>query len=354
MRTLKTETARLLIVCSMAFLLPMNSHAWEPNANDLDAAIKSGDLKGYHADLSAWLGQKVPAGKDRITETSLTALLKDPVVAAALAQRQFISKVGPDKLGAFAKADEANGKFLAWLMKNAPAIELFLEGATPVKIAARDDNSWSIPVGILDTWRRIYEADPDSKEGLYLRLAMATALRPPGTGAPGSGQQKTPSDPVVRYKYYKAAHAEKELFPSFDRLTVWELQYVVSSGASEADLTWGREMVNTWRPDFREGERVVDTTSCVWRRNSPIPHTDYKTVLDGGGKCGPRSSWSVFICQAFGIPAIGVGQPAHACVAYKSLEGWKVAYGRSWVVSKLEGMSGPEFVAGVEATQDRP
>jgi hypothetical protein len=99
---------------------------------------------------------------------------------------------------------------------------------------------------------------------------------------------------------------------------VWEYQKVVQSGASNEDLTWARAMINTWRPDLRVNELVVNSTSEVWRRNSPHPYTDYKSVLSGGGKCGPRSSWSVMICQAFGIPAIGVGQPAHACVAYKA------------------------------------
>jgi len=325
-------------------------HAWEPNAKDLDAAISSGEFAGYCTNLTTWLGQKTPADPTKLTHPALTALLQNPALAAVLAQRQFIAKVGPDKLSAFAKADAANKPFLTWILKSRPVTEMFLEGATPTKMAFRDDNSWSISTNTLEIWKKIYLADPDSRQGLYLRLAMATALRPPGTGSPGSGQQKTPSDPVVRYKYFKTAHANKELFPSFDNLTVWDLQFVVNSGASEADLSWGREMVNTWNPLFKIDEKVVDTTSCVWRRNSPVSHVNYRAVLDGGGKCGPRSSWSVFICQAWGIPAIGVGQPAHACVAYKAKDGhWQVAYGRGWNASKLEGMSGGEFVEGTEA-----
>ncbi|MCY2953762.1 MAG: hypothetical protein NTU53_17550, partial [Planctomycetota bacterium] len=167
----------------------------------------------------------------------------------------------------------------------------------------------------------------------------------------------TSADPVDRYKHYKAAHKNKQLFPSFDDLTVWEYQHVVSSCASDSDLAWAREMINTWRPDLRISEQVVNSTSEVWYRNSPHPYTDYKSVLSGGGKCGPRSSWAVMICQAFGIPAIGVLQPGHACVAYKSHDpslqpqpgsAWKVGYGRGWQVSKLEGVSGPDFLAGVE------
>ena len=350
MNTLTKVKFRLLIAGIAFLLIPGNLLAWEPNANDLESAIREGDFTKYYRNLSTWLNQKVPADSRGMSGTALKALLKDPAVAGALAQRQFLAKVGPDKLGTFARTDEANKPFLIWLLKNKQALDLYLEGATPVKLAAREDNSWSISVGALQIWKKIYYADPDSRQGIYLRLAMATSLRPPGTGAPGSGQQKTPSDPVVRYKYFKTAHANQELFPSFDKLTVWDYQFVVSSGASEADLTWGREMINTWNPNIRKNEKVVDTTSMVWRRNSPIHHTDFKAVLDGGGKCGPRSSWAVFICQAFGIPAIGVGQPRHACVAYKSVDGsWQVAYGKGWNASRLEGMSGPEFVAGVES-----
>jgi hypothetical protein len=107
----------------------------------------------------------------------------------------------------------------------------------------------------------------------------------------------------------------------------------------------------------------------VWRRGAPEPFWregvgydgSFKNVLAGGGKCGPRSSWSVMVCQAFGIPAIGVGQPAHACVAYKAANpmiqpqpgsAWKVGFGGGWNVSKLLGLSGPEFLAGVEKRAD--
>ena len=65
----------------------------------------------------------------------------------------------------------------------------------------------------------------------------------------------------------------------------------------------------------------------------------------------------MMVCHAFGIPAIGVGQPAHACVAYKAVNpltqpqpgsAWKVGYGRGWEFSKLMGLRGPDFLAGVE------
>lgn len=358
MKILNIQTVRLIVACAMALLLPLGGYAWEPNAKDLDTAISSGDFGDYQAKLSAWLGEKVPAEAGKITEDALKALLKDAVFANALAQRQFIAKLGVENIGKFAKTDADSKAFLGWIMKDTAIMDLYLEGATPVSQGQRENNGWGLSTGSLETWKKIYLADPDSRQGIYLRLAMATALRPPGSGNRGAGMQDKPSDPLVRYTHFKTAHKNKELFPSFDNLTVWDYEHVVSSCASEADLAWARGMINTWRPDMRVKEQVISSVSEVWRRNSPWLFTNgFKSVLEGGGKCGPRSSWGVFIGQAFGIPSIGVGQPAHACIAARAAypetdpqpgHPWKVYQGRGWDVSRLDGMGGNEFLNGVE------
>ncbi|MCF7674790.1 MAG: hypothetical protein K9M97_05560, partial [Akkermansiaceae bacterium] len=296
--------------------LPAPLHAWEPNAKDLDTAIKSGDFSGYLTNTTAWLDQKTPP---KPGENALGALLKDPVLLMVLDQRQLIARTGAAELGSFAKADPANQAFLTWLLRNTPAMDLYLEGCVPLGLAAREQDAYTLSTAALERWKDILKADPDAKDGLYLKLAIATAIAPPGTGSPGAGQAKVQSTPVDRHLHFKTAHQNKELFPSFDHLTVWEYSKVVQSGASNEDLAWARQMINTWRPDLKVNEMVVNSTSEVWRRNSPIPFDNsYQNVLAGGGKCGPRSSWAVMICQAFGIPSIGVGQPAHACVAYKT------------------------------------
>jgi len=359
MNLLKNRTARPLLVCILLLLLPGNIRAWEPNTTDLDAAINRGQFEEYLTRMSAWLNAKVPANPSGISEARLKALLDDPIFANTLAQRQLISKVGAENMEAFARGDRKNKDFLAWLLRNTEAMGLCLEGATPVGTVQRQENRWTIGVSALDIWSRIYHADAESREGIYLRLAIATGLNPPGSGNRGAGQAKTPADPVDRYQHFKSAHKNKELFPSFDNLSVWEYRQIVSSNASNADLAWAREMINTWRPDLRIKEQVVNSTSEVWRRFSPFPFEDtFKNVLAGGGKCGPRSSWSVFICQAFGIPAVGVRQPGHACAAYKAAypevepqpgNAWKVVYGRGWQFSKACGLSGLEFMEGMEA-----
>ncbi len=306
MRTLKTEAARWLIVCGMLWLLPMNGHALAARAHfDLDGAIRTGDFGVYYANLSAWLTQKVPANPGQISTKTMKALLRDPVFVAALAQRQFMARVwgslpGVENLGAFAKAGPKNKEFLAWLMRKPAVMDTVLLTRTPSAMFAREDYSWSIEAYMLDTWKKIYYADPESRQGLYLRLAIATALRPPGTGNRGAGMQKKPSDPLVRYMHFKKAHTNQELLPSFDNLTAWELTHVVSSCASEKDLAWGREMVRTFIPDLLKGEQVVGMTSPMRYQGSQIPYNDFSCVLAGGGKCGPRSSFGVFINQAFG------------------------------------------------------
>jgi len=326
-----------------------------PTAADLAKAIETGDFAAYQTSADAWITERSAGAAD---QASLLERIADPEFRRVLDQRALIAACGVDKLGAFAKADAANRSLLGWLLADTAALDLLLEGAVPLQLAARDRNELRLSVNTLEILSRIVAADADAKAGLPLRLALATSLAPPGTGAPGAGHGG-PVDPVARYKHFKEAHAAGELVPSFPNLGIWELQKVVQSGASNEDLAWGRQMIRSFRPDLLTDEMVVNSTSFVWRRNAPpkfYPFKGMKDVLAGGGKCGPRSSWSVFICQAFGVPAIGVGQPAHACVAYKAANpmlepqpgsAWKVGFGRGWQVSKLENMSGPEFLEAV-------
>jgi hypothetical protein len=343
MRTLKTEAARWLVVCGMLLLLlPVRTEAAE------------GDFSGYFANLTARLNQQVSAGGRGLSEAGLKNLLGDPAFLNTLCQRTLLAKYGVGNFEAFAKADPSNRTFLFWLLRNTEAMDLYLLGAAPVGLRQREANDYGLPGGSLDIWKRIYYADPESRDGLYLRLAIATSLNPPGTGNRGAGQAEKPAEPVDRYNHFKSAHQNGELLPSFDDLTVWDYRQVVSSNASDADLAWGREMVHTFKPELRQGEQVVYMTSQMVYQGSQIPYHDFSCVLAGGGKCGPRSSFGVFINQAFGIPAAGVGQPGHAAVAWRAPDGtWQIGYGRGWNVSKLLGLSGSEFLEGVAARSHR-
>jgi len=364
MRTRTNRTGLLALVFLTVSTPAAHSLAWEPGGGDLKTAIDAGDFAKYFAGLSAWLDRKTPADATGITDASMIRLLKDAAFHNALAQRQLLARHGVDKVGAF--ATPANKEFLTWLMGNTDAMDLYLIGATPTGLKKRQANDYTIPVDSLGLWNRILAADPDARSGLYLKLAIATALSPPPkmsyVGAHGIGS--VPIDPIRRYKHYKDAHKNKELFPIFDTLTVWELRKVVPDWAADRGLTWVRQMLNTWRPDLRKDQQVHRIVSEVWRRNSPIAFSKgFITVMEGGGKCGPRSWFGRMTCRAFGIPTVGVGQPGHAAFAIKASDPasgpqsgavWKVVYGRGWHVSKTEGLRGPEFVAEAEARAREP
>jgi hypothetical protein len=350
-----TTIHKCLTAVSLLGALASPLHAWEPSAKELDAAVSSGDFAGYLAGATTWLNQKAPAKPD---EPALAALLKDPAFRTVLGQRQLIAKTGTDPLSAYAKAATANAAFLGWLLKNPTAMDLYLEAATPTGLVARDENKWTLKTEALAIWQKVQQADPESKEGMYLKMAIGMGINPP----PAEGSHsKIAIDPVKRYLYFKAADKQGELVPRFKNLTAWEYSKVFNNNgptASDEEFTWGREMLRTFRPDLAVDNKVVDIVSMVWRRASPNPYTNMQTMLQGGGKCGPRAFFGVFINQAFGIPSIGVGQPKHACVAFKASDPsiepqpgsvWKVVYGGGWAVSSLDGLKGPDFVQGIEA-----
>lgn len=334
--TLLNKTCGLLAVCLMS--LPCAASAWEPGDKELEAVLKSGEFGVYFDNISKWLDQKAPADKAKMTEAAIADLVKEPVLRKALNHRRLMESHGTNNLSAFVK-DEAKRKFLAWVMNSTEMMDLYLEPAAP-------------GIDALERWFKLYTAYPDTREGTYLRLTMAAAIWPAG----GSGQYRS-SEPIEwekRYKNYKDAHAQKLLVPSFDHLTVADYARCMSCIGADTDINWARQMIRAWRPDLLEKEQIHKIVSEVWRRFSPFGFTNgFITVMEGGGKCGPRGIFGQFVNNAMGVPAIGVGQPKHCTFAarcdYPETEPqvgslWKVYQGRGWQVSDCGGCYGPQFV----------
>jgi hypothetical protein len=330
------------------------SQAWEPDAKTRDAALQSGSFDAYMANLGKWVSDKVPTATPEITAKSIGALLNKPEFLNAVIERRFLMRAGGNpNLAAWGNANPKNREFLNWVMSDAALMDEAMLARTPTEEFAKLDDSWGIDSAAMENWKNIYLADPASRKGLYLRLAIACVLRPPGSANIGVGQAAEQSSVFDRYMYFRKAHAAGELMPSFDTLTIWEMTHVVSASVSNADLDWGREALNTWKPSFRQNEEVVAMVGQVWYRDpNGVPYKDMSCVMAAGGKCGPRSSFGVFINQAFGIPATGVGQPAHAAVTYRGKDGeWHMALGRGFNVSKIFDrykMTGDEFLASVK------
>jgi hypothetical protein len=351
MKSSKTLLSVKALLTIAALLGTVHANAWEPNAAERNAAIQSGDFKPYFTKLSKRL---IPAVPETINKVTMGKLIRDRAFMDALIERHFIGKAWGATLTDWSKADPKNKKFLSWLMAQPALMDEVMMSLTPSAGFARTDDSWNIG-GILESWKEIYYADKASHSGLYMRLAAACCIRPPGSANRGAGQASQQSSILDRYLHFRKAHSNGELMPSFETLTMWEMTHVVSSSASNDDLAWGREALNSWSPGFRRGEKIIGRASQVWRRGANgVPYHDMSLLMGAGGKCGPRSSFGVFINQAFGIPSTGVGQPAHAAVTFRGTDGnWKMALGRGFNVSKIFDrykMSGHEFL---EKTAER-
>lgn len=325
-------------------LLPLAGRAWDPNAKDLEAAISRGEFVTHQARVTQWLNQKAPAA---VTKDALEPLLKDAVFMNTLDQVQLMTLSGADRLGTFAKTNEGNRAFLSWLMNDTAVMDLYLEaGGVPSGDAA---------ITTLSFWSRIFNADPDSKTGICLKIAIATALTRTAPFQDERGTARVTEPYEGRYLYYKKAHKEGELLPSFDRLSVWEVRKVVDAlGAPPEDLTWVREMIRTWRPDLKRGNRLVKIVSEVKYGTSPIPIVDMASVLDAGGMCERRAHFGMKTCSAFGIPSIKILQAKHAALACIQDGEWKVEYGAGWGRSWLEGgVDGSQFLSEAVARSHR-
>ncbi|MFM7808213.1 MAG: hypothetical protein ACKPEA_09860, partial [Planctomycetota bacterium] len=109
----------------------------------------------------------------------------------------------------------------------------------------------------------------------------------------------------------------------------WELRYVVGSWASDDDLVWARANI---KDDCRERGKVGDAVHGMVKYT--LENKDGVSVQEGrkfyggrpmtlpiivevGGVCGAISRFGTSMCQAFGIPAMPVGQPGHCAFIWQ-------------------------------------
>lgn len=294
------------------------------------AAVKEGAWKEW----SEWLGLLLSAELSRPafkpTADSVLKLMAQPQTALALAQWRLLTFTGPDN---FKSVAEKNGaEFLTWLFSTPAALHAYLgSGPLDKEGTARG----------LEIWRDLYTADPGSREGLWLRVAAATALA--HTETVKSLADGGDIDPVKRYQYFRNAHASSLLAPSFDKAAAWELRFVVNSWARDEELAW---VLGAMDPKNKSQEKIGEACWMVPYRgenskgvsvqNGP-EYYDHKPVTlelmhTVGGVCGAISKFGTAAAQAYGVPAMPVGQPGHCAFLWKKdpstwrtgndIEGW--------------------------------
>lgn len=267
--------------------------------------------------------------------------------------KEIVSRVGEKNLKDFASKNKENADFLKWLLNNEEAMKEYLSGGLPSKRkqgtmdAYFYDNDNKVnpekELSAFNVWSKIWNKDLDSKEGINLKIAIATSLEfaSPIMSWPAD---KT-IDPVERYINFKDANLNNELFPCFRTFNVRNLRNIVNVKLTNEDIIWLRQHTK----DVSEG-KIED--KFKWQKNhikkkdllsqDKIAQSDYtieyttknpegksvfqsgfygdnptiEKVVEYGGVCGALSKYGTASCQVFGVPAYAVGQPGHCAFLY--------------------------------------
>lgn len=282
------------------------------------AAARVGQLDAYLAALSSSLHDALDGKAPKVT----AKFAATDAGAFALLQWRLLNQLSPE---ARAALGTQHADTMAWLLSNREPLELFL---TSGDIMA---DRWSDATRILC---EIVGKDAAATTGLPLRLAVATALvfsTPVTWMADGSA-----IDPIKRYESYRKWDAEGVLFTSFRDLSAWELRYVVGSWSSDEDLVWARAHI---KDELRARDRVGDAAHMLayidtnkngvsvqaggkFYDNKPMT---LAIMLEYGGVCGAISRFGTSMAQAFGVPAMPIGQPGHCAFLWqKSPHTWSI------------------------------
>jgi hypothetical protein len=219
----------------------------------------------------------------------------------------------------------------------------------------------------MEIYTAIQKASPKASSGNLLRLALATSLElaSPLEQINIKGQANAPAtvDPLKRYLHYEKAYLAGELDPIFKDFNTWEYRLVVNCDAPDEILTWGREMLRNYRPDYiyapDYGWRYASTVRSEVPYGSQNVQYDlpslhhYQNIIKDGGICGRRAFFGRFILRTFGIPTWGVTQHAHAALSHWTPKGWVVILGagfnHSWWDRDEAPLSGAQFLLETQA-----
>lgn len=208
----------------------------------------------------------------------------------------------------------------------------------------------------MQIYRSIQENNPKAKQGVFQRLALATALE---LAAPElCGYQKI--DPLKRYKFYEKSYLDKELHPDFDKHSTWLYRQVINDPYSEEDMAWMREMLWNYRPDHinvpseKYNSRYVGLAYSEFGHKPPevdesLPETYLQQVIDKGGRCGPKAFFNRCLGRSFGIPVWGCRLRSHTAMTYWTPKGWETILGVSfkngfWILDRAEPMKAQLFL----------
>jgi hypothetical protein len=167
-------------------------------------------------------------------------------------------------------------------------------------------------------------------------------------------------DPLTRYLHFEKAYKAGELDPTFEVLTTFECRQVCNSDATESDMTWARDTMINYHPDFI----AINNSNPVWRYAEAVhevaygqpvwPYYDYTALPAAGGECGPRAFFTRFVRKAWGMPTWGVTEPGHAAMSTFGPAGWEILLGAGWDHAWWRNRGGQDWYLETKAREFRP
>ena len=323
------------------------------------AKAKEPELKRAHEEAQAALAKaqarESESAKNQIG--SMNSFLASDALDGKLAKAYVLTAATPDGLADFAGKSSENVAVVE---------QLFANEALMMEMMEAGGASFGQFGEAMKIFSFIQKVSPQAKDGVLRRLALATSLehaRPIVQSNCASIPNQSPNvHPVKRYLHYEKAYLGGELDPAFKSLTTWEMRHVVNCDAPDEVLSWGREMLRTYRPDHMSGDYgwryVSSVKSEVPYGSQNVQYDDpsnhqYQNIIRNGGVCGRRAFFGRFILRSFGIPTWGVTQKAHAALSHWTPKGWVVNLGAgfpfSWWDKDEAHLSGSEFLLKTQA-----
>lgn len=321
----------MTVVLAWAALCMAGRPAGASGAEAEDALL--GRYAGMLGQLQGELAAKLPQGKP--AEDLARAFLASDKLDDKLVKYVVLREATPEGLAAFARQGRERAALVEKLLADTGLMKQMLvaDGASGGKYGEA-----------MKIYTDIRKASDKAADGVLQRLALAIGLEhavPVGQSNPAARADAPKTvDPVKRYLHYEKAYLDGELDPLFDRLSVWDLRFVVDGDEPDETLAWGRRMLRNYRPDHiynpNYGWRYVSSVASDVKYGSGDVKYDrpelqnYQNILMNGGVCGRRAFFGRFILRAFGIPTTARPSRGHAALAHWTPGGWVVNLGGGW------------------------
>ena len=355
-RSMKTIGIFTVALVSVVFGMAGQSAAADAPAADSKLVKRyTGMLDQLRTELTA----KVPQA-DQAKGGRLDTFLSSDALDAKLAKYVVLLEATPEGLALFAQQGTAQERLIEKLLKDADLMKQMLvaDGARGRKYGPA-----------MKIYADIQKASKKASKGILQRLALAIALEHavPHVQRSATGLTDAPKhvEPVKRYLSYEKAYLAGELDPAFERLTAWDLRFVVNGEEPDEIAAWGREMLRNYRPDHiynpNYGWRYVNIVASDVRYGSGDVKYDrpelqfFQNILMNGGVCGRRAFFGRFALRAFGMPTTARPQRGHAALAHWTPKGWAVNLGGGWGCgwTKTPYNKDRDFLASTQARASR-